>query len=177
MTGPALHELAADYRRVLEAALTSPSVTETGELDDEFERALSACEGAIEAKVDGYGYVREALVSMAQRLVNEEKRLSERRAKLERKVERLEESLRQAFTTAKLKRVDGARWSVAVRAPPQVVEIYAPESVPRECYRQPPTPPIPPAVPDKAAIAKALKMGVEVPGCRLKDGKRAVSWE
>jgi Siphovirus Gp157 len=55
---------------------------------------------------------------------------------------------------------------VLVRNPP-AVQIVNEKLVPEEFKREPPPAPPPPRLPDKKAIAEALKVGVPVEGCEL----------
>lgn len=172
MSGPTLHDMAEQYRKLLDAALSEVD-PETGEMADAFDVALRAIEDSIERKVDGYSYVREALEAWAGRLTKDATRLVKRAKTVAGRIERMENELRDAFVLGKLSRVDGERCSVTVKAPASAVDVFAVALIPPELMRTP-DPPAP--EPNKVEIAKRLKAGQEVPGARMKEGRRAVLW-
>jgi hypothetical protein len=101
----------------------------------------------------------------------EEQRLKTRREYCERQRQRLSDYALAVLSASGLDRIDGQISSLAVRLNPPSVEIADGAELPAAYLRVPP-PPAP--VPDKTAIARALKAGEAIAGCRLAQTRKLV---
>lgn len=105
----------------------------------------------------------------------EEDRLAKRAAYFHRQRERLEKYVLGIMASAELPRIDGETASLQRKLNPPGVVIDDANAIPWEFMRLPEAPPPPDAVPDKKAIAAALKADpASVPGCRLNQTARLV---
>ena len=121
-------------------------------------------------KVDGVCRVLAHFESQAALAAAEIKRLQMRKARFENAVERLENHVRMAMETAGKTKIEGETATLHLQANPASVIILDAEAVP-VAYKT--------LVPEswtvsKAAIAKALKAGIEVPGADLSEGNMRV---
>lgn len=110
----------------------------------------------------------ESLEAAAQREIA---RLEERRHRFARFRQRLEDYTLALMEASSLPKLEGDFSTLARRLNPPSVRIDDAEAVPGAFLR---TPPVPAPVPDKTAIAKALKAGETVEGCRLVSSARLV---
>ena len=90
--------------------------------------------------------------------------LQERRARYERRADRLRAFALQVMESAGLKSIEAPEFTFVTRPTPQKVVITNPESIPNEYLRQKAP------EPDLTAIGKALKAGEEIPGAILGNG-------
>ncbi len=90
--------------------------------------------------------------------------LQERKARYERRADRLRAFVLQIMESAGLKSIEAPEFTFGTRPTPQKVIVTNPESLPTEYLRQKAP------EPDLSAIGKALKAGEEIPGAILGNG-------
>lgn len=93
--------------------------------------------------------------------------LTERKARLERRVEAKREIVCRTMDRANLQKIERPDFTLSLRKSPPSVIITDEKLIPAD-YLIHPEPPAP--RPDKAGIAVALKRGDPIPGCTLSNG-------
>jgi len=134
------------------------------ELDTEtFDMALSAINESLDKKLANIGRLVRNLESDSMALKTEEERLNKKRKTIENSIARLKEYAKQALiTTGKTKSSDGIiTWGIQ-NNPPKVEIEQGAEIDHAWCNQVPES-----WVPDKTAIANALKSGSVIQGCKL----------
>lgn len=123
---------------------------------------LESLEGEIEDKLLNIGRLVRNMESESEIIKAEEKRLSDKRRTLEKKVEGLKEYVRQAMLqTGKKKVNDGViTWAIQLNPPKVVVEPEA--DIPLCWYTEKVIRDL-----DKNAIKQAIVGGATIPGCKL----------
>jgi len=110
-----IYEL-TDELRMLQAMLE-----EADEDDQALADTLEMVQMDFEAKVDGYCAVIRNMQLEAAAIKEEERRLAERRKRLETRSDRLQETLHQAMVATKQKKLAGELFTLSVRATSKVV--------------------------------------------------------
>ena len=151
-----LYEIANDYAKLLDEDLEPELIADTlegmeGELKDKIEQLLAICKNET-------GY--------AERLKEEAKSLNERAAATQNRVERIQEYISLALSTAGLKKIRAGIHQVTIRSPAESVEIVDSGALPAKFVEYETT-----IKPDKLAIKHELKAGHQIPGAQLKIGK------
>lgn len=151
-----LYEIANDYAKLLDEDLEPELIADTlegmeGELKDKIEQLLAICKNET-------GY--------AERLKEEAKSLNERAAATQNRVDRIQEYISLALSTAGLKKIRAGIHQVTIRAPVESVEIVDSSALPAKFVEYETT-----IKPDKLAIKHELKAGHQIPGAQLKIGK------
>ncbi|MGS1815197.1 siphovirus Gp157 family protein [Klebsiella oxytoca] len=151
-----LYEIANDYAKLLDEDLEPELIADTlegmeGELKDKIEQLLAICKNET-------GY--------AERLKEEAKSLNERAAATLNRVERIQEYISLALSTAGLKKIRAGIHQVTIRSPSESVEIVDSSAIPAKFVEYETT-----IKPDKLAIKHELKAGHQIPGAQLKIGK------
>jgi hypothetical protein len=145
----------------------------TDEAAEELSAALCASIAGTKTKVDRTAAVLAAFASAESAAKLERDRLDVRAKYFARQTERLEDYVLAVLSASQLERLDGLTATLARRKNPAKVVIDSEDAIPFEYLRFPPEPPPPPAVPDKAALKKALAAG-PVDGCHLTQDYRIV---
>jgi chromosome segregation ATPase len=122
-------------------------------------------------KVDNVSAALATWESLEASASREIERLTNRRNRFARLRERLEDYTLALMEASKLPKLEGDISTFARRMNPPSVRIDDAAAVPGAFLR---TPPVPAPVPDKTAIAKALKAGDAVDGCSLQQTARLV---
>ncbi len=152
-----LYELTTSYTQLLDLA---------DSLDEEtFRDTLSAIEEAIEDKAENTAKLIRGLEADIEILKAEEKRLADRRKALESKVSNTKAYLQEQLEIAGLDKVKRPTITVAIQNNPPSVEI-ADESLIPSHYMIPQPNKI-----DKKAILSALKEGLVIDGCSMKQSR------
>ena len=152
-----LYELTADYNQVL--LLAEDLEQET------FQDTLAAIEGAIEDKAENMAKMVRCIEADVNALKEEEKRLADRRKALENKVSGIKEYLQQQLEFAGIDKVKRPTLTVSIQANPPSVEIADESLIPSDFM-------VPqPSKIDKKAILTALKAGLLIEGCSMKQGR------
>jgi len=161
-----LYEL-TDEQRQLRALLEDAEFEEFGSPVDAIHEALDVLNMAIEHKVEAIAAVATEYVVTARAIKTEIDRLVDRHRRLMARADWLKGYMLANLTAAGLRKLEGARFTVAVRANPEALEVVDQGLIPRRFIRIE----IAESV-DKAAIKEALKAGAQVPGVRLTRGER-----
>ena len=152
-----LYELTADYNQVLLLA---------EDLDQEtFQDTLAAIEEAIEDKAENMAKMIRCIEVDVNALKEEEKRLADRRKALENKVSGIKEYLQNQMEVAGIDKVKRPTLTVSIQNNPPSVEVTDESLIPTD-YMVPQPDKI-----DKKAILTALKDGLIIEGCSMKQGR------
>jgi len=151
--------------------LTVHKMIENDEIDSQsLIDTLESIECAIEVKVENTVYVIENAKANKEGLVMMIKALQAKLGNIENNIERLQSSL---FSNLELMGVSSYKagvFTVKQQKNPVSVEIIDKGKIPAKYQTVVPES----YVPRKADIAKDLKLGIEVPGCELKNSTRWV---
>lgn len=140
-----LRELTSDWQNLLELA-------EDPEVDEEvLNDTLSAIDGEIEVKAEGYAMVLQELQNDAEALKYEEKRLAGRRIVIENNIKRMKDALQEAMEVTGKTKFKTALFSFNIQNNPTSVVIDNTADVPEQ-FLIPQEPKI-----DKKAIKDLLK--------------------
>jgi hypothetical protein len=169
MSLPALYLLTAEYRAAAEA------LAEIDPSDPAYLDALEAIKHPVETKSYSVACIVRQMEALAEAQAEAAKELSERAARSARHAERLRKYLADNLRAAGISRIDAApdrpAFSIRFQKNPPAVDIWDEAQVPNDFMR---TPPPPKPIPDKKAIAAAIKAGMEIPGTRLVESDRLV---
>jgi t-SNARE complex subunit (syntaxin) len=152
-----LYEISSNYLQLLDMA---------DSLDAEvFQDTLSAIEEALEDKVENVAKLVRCLEADIKAIKEEEQRLADRRKAVENKISGIKEYLQSQMEVAGLEKVKRPTITVSIQANPPSVEVTDESLIPSD-YMVPQ-----PSKIDKKAIMTALKDGLFIDGCSLKQGK------
>jgi predicted nuclease with TOPRIM domain len=152
-----LYEISQNYSQLLDMVDV---------LDEEtFRDTLQAIEEALEDKVENMAKFIRCLEADAKAIKEEEQRLADRRKSLENRISSVKEYLQNQLEVAGLDKVKRPTVTVSLQLNPPSVEVID-ESVIPSTYMLPQ-----PSKIDKKAILTALKDGLIIEGCNLKQGK------
>jgi hypothetical protein len=130
---------------------------------------LEGLAGAVEVKATNVAMFVRNLESAADQIKQAETAMMQRRKAIENRAERVKAYLKAQMERTGITKVDSAYLSIAIKNNPPAVCIDAESQIPAQFMR---TPPPPAQVPDKKAIAEAIKAGQEVAGAHLERGTR-----
>lgn len=150
-----LYEISAELQAALDALEVDP---ETGEATGW--EAVEALEMERDAKLENYALAVKNYRSDAGQIGEEIKKLQARKKSAEHWAERLEGCIAHAMEQSGQKRFSTPRTAISFRLS-EAVHIIDLQLLAEDYKRQKP------AEPDKTAIKRALKSGVEVPGAEL----------
>lgn len=174
MPKPALHEqlrelaLFVETLESLDDAELAPGAR--AQLEKDFTTALNGTREKVDRTNAALAYLETAELAADREIA----RLTARKAHMKAQRERLEGYLLFALAAAGVKKFDGHTSTLGATPNPEKVFIDDEMLVPYDFLRWPDEPPTPPPVPDKKAIAAAIKRGVDVPGARLVPSSRLV---
>lgn len=152
-----LFQLTQNYMELLDLA---------DSMDEEiFRDTLASLEEAIEDKAENTAKLIKCLEADAKAIKEEEQRLADRRRTLENRISSIKEYLFNQMEVAGLDKVKRPTLTVSIQANPPSVEVSDESLIPSD-YMVPQ-----PAKIDKKAILTALKGGLLIEGCSLKQGK------
>lgn len=167
MTTPALYQLSNQYRQLAETLADGDFDIQT--IADTIES--TGLVEAIELKAQGLEYVARAAVQYVPALDAEIARLLALKAQRQRVAAGLRAYLKSSMETMQIEKISCPFFTISIVKNPPAVDIFDPLSLPAEFMVTPePTPPI--AMPDKKAIADAIKAGREVAGACLTQATR-----
>jgi hypothetical protein len=129
-----------------------------GELTPDLEERLSITEDQLEGKCIDYGWAIKFVSAEVDTITNEIKRLQERKKAKEKTVERLKTNVTGAMRIFEKHKIDSPLISLSLRKS-EAVEIQDENVIPKEYVVEKVT-----YSPDKTAIKKAIKSGIEVEG-------------
>lgn len=158
-----LYVLAEEYRAVAEK-LASLDLDEQTIAD-----TLEGLSGALEVKSASIAMMAREYLATADAIKSATADMGKREKAYRKRAERLLEHIRSGMITAEITKIESPFISLSIRDNPPSVVIHSENLIPDEYMRhsEPPAP-----SPDKQAIARALKEGVDVPGAHLEQGKR-----
>lgn len=152
-----LYELTSNYVQVLEMA-------EEMEMDA-LKDTLESIQDAIEDKAENIAKLIKCLEADAKAIKEEEQRLADRRKSIENKIASTKEYLQNQLEVSGLQKVKRPTITVAIQNNPPSVEIADESLIPTD-YMIPQ-----PSKIDKKSILTALKEGLVIEGCSLKQSK------
>lgn len=146
------------------------ALADSGEVPPEqIADTINALEGDIQTKaVDVAAFTRN-LEATAEAVREAAKQMLSRADRIEKRAESIRAYLLFNLQTAGITKIESPWFTLSIRKNPPAVVVDDESLIPQEFIVQPP-PPAP--RPDKTAIARALKAGADVPGCRLFQNER-----
>jgi hypothetical protein len=145
---------------------------ETGEVKDpskDLKEILDAVEMAFDEKIENIVRLVKKVEYEATVIKIEETRLARRRASREKIAAWLKMYSQQAMDAVRKDKISTALFTIWVQESEGGTEIMKNAVVPEEFLG-----PAKPRDPDKKALKKALKSGMEIPGIRIGEGKRGL---
>lgn len=161
-----LYQIAAEYR---EAANT------LSELDLDEQTVLDTLEsinGDLTVKSQNVAFVIRNIEAAAAQIDQAIAQMKDRAEKLEKRAARVREYLLQNMVFAGVSQIECPYFKLTVRENPVSVIVDDEKQVPLNYFTDPEPPPPPAPKIDKKLIAKAIKDGFDVPGCRTERKKR-----
>lgn len=158
-----LYEL-TNYRQQLERLADSGEVP-----PEEIADTLNALEGDIHEKAVQVAAFARNLEATADAVREAAKAMLARADRIEKRAEGVRNYLLFQMQANGISKVECPYFTLAVRKNPPAVVIDDEAQIPAEFIV---TPPPPAPRPDKAAIARAMKSGTDVPGCHLIQNER-----
>lgn len=131
----------------------------------------SGIEDEFNLKAQGILHIASEAEKYTPMIDMEIERLQALKASRAKLAQGLRDYLRVNMERSGIQKITCPLFSISIKQNPPAVEILDSFSLPTEYWRTPePKPPV--AVPDKAAIKKALQAGIDVTGARLIQGTR-----
>lgn len=156
-------ELAAQYRRLAEM------LAEQHDDPQLIADTLDSLSGPLDERLENLAKMVRNVETAARGVEQTIAGLEARHAALSRASERGRKLIQELMQTARRDRVTTALFSMALRKNPPAVVIDREQDLPPQYLLQPQAPP---PVPDKKAIAAALKSGTPVPGAHAEQRVR-----
>ncbi len=156
-------ELAAQYRQLAE--LLAKRHDDQQVIDDTLESLSGPFDEQLENLAKMVRNIEAAQAGIAQTIVN----LELRQASLQRAAERGKRLIQELMQTAQRERVHTALFAMALKKNPPQVVIDDPDALPDAYLTRYEAPP---PMPNKKAIASAIKAGVAVPGAHCEQSIR-----
>lgn len=166
MTAMTLFEIASQYRHITDVLQDSGCDPQT--LTDTLEGEA----WPLEVKAQNIGFVIRNMEALAASMKDAEKQMADRRKATEKRAAALVEYLKTGMEIAGVSKLETPHFALTIKKNPPGVDIWDEKQIPAEFMRVPAPPPPPPPAPDKAAIARAIKDGREIPGALLVQGTR-----
>lgn len=163
MTSMTLYEVAGDYRRMVDALMSTQEDAQT------VADTIEAESYPLEVKAQNVAYAIRNLEASAAAIKEAEAQMATRRKAIENRAAHIKEYIKTCLEIAGVTKVECPHFVIAIQNNPPSVDVFEPALVPAEFMTQPEPPP---AVPNKKAIAEAIKAGREVPGAMMVQGKR-----
>lgn len=158
-----LYEIAHTYREDAKR-LADLDIPEDVVID-----TLDAMAGDLEVKAQNVVFFAKDLQATAVAIKQAEDSMAARRKAIENRAKHLLSYVQGCMETAQVQKIECPFFRLSIAKSPPAVDVYELGLIPAEYMRQPETPP---AVPDKKALADAMKGGSEIPGARLTQGTR-----
>jgi hypothetical protein len=155
---PTLYEIAAEYKA---------DVDKLADLDlppEVIADTLEGMSGALEAKACNIASLVRNLEVTVDAIKDAEATMYKRRKALENRIEAIKSYTLNVLTANQIEKIETPYFKLSVAKNPPSVDIFDANQVPAHFMRQPEPPP---PAPDKVAIKESLKLGEDVPGCRL----------
>jgi hypothetical protein len=152
-----LYELTTHYAQLLDMAESLDEAV--------FQDTLSAIEEAIEDKAENTAKLIRCLEADCKAIKEEEQRLADRRKAMESKITGIKAYLQNQMEVVGIDKVKRATVTVSIQNNPPSVEVLDESIIPSDYMIQ-----VAPKI-DKKAILTALKDGLIIEGCSIKQGK------
>lgn len=155
---PALYEIAAEYRQ---------DVEKLSDLDlppEAVKDTLEGLSGALETKATNIASLVRNLEVTADAIKEAEATMAKRRKALENRIKAIKDYTLNVMTVNNIEKIETPHFKLCVAKNPASVDVWDANQVPAHFMRQPEPPP---PAPDKVTIKESLKLGEDVPGCRL----------
>lgn len=146
------------------------------ELNFDDETIADSLEGdstELQAKIEDYGFVIRNLEAFGDAIKAEETRLFERRKAHEKRVENIKSWLLHNMQACGITKIECPAFTISVKTNPPSVDVLHECDIPA-AYMRTPEIKLPEAAPDKKLIMDALKAGLSVPGCAIKQSTKLV---
>jgi hypothetical protein len=163
MTTLALYQIAAEHRAMVER------LTDTQDDAIVIADTIEAESYPLEVKAQNVAYAVKNLEATAAAIKAAEQEMAARRKAIENRAGHIREYLKTCMEVAGVDKITCPHFALSIRKNPPKADIFELGLIPAEFMVQPDTPP---PVPDKSAIAAAIKSGREVPGAMLAQGTR-----
>jgi uncharacterized coiled-coil protein SlyX len=155
---PTLYEIAAEYRtdmeKLADLELSPEAIADT----------IEGMSGALQQKAQNIGSLVKHLEVTADAMKDAEAQLYKRRKAVEARIEHIKSYVLNVMQHNKIEKIETPYFNLSIVKNPPSVDIFDSNQVPDHFMRQPEPPP---PSPDKVAIKESLKLGEDVPGCRL----------
>lgn len=160
-----LYVLAHEYRQVAERLANM-------DLDDAtIADTLESMSGDLETKAQNTVMFCRNLESTAAAIKEAEAQMAARRKAIENRATSLRKYVKDSMDLAGVTKIESPYFRLTVQNNPPSVDVFEPGLVPMVLMASAPPPP---PTPDKKEIARLLKLGHDVPGCRLTQSQRLV---
>jgi hypothetical protein len=165
MSNITLYELTAEYRetaeRLSDLDLDVQTIADT----------LESMSGELETKCTNIAFVIRNFEVAAAQIKEAESAMAARRKAIESRAAHIKQYLFDGMIHAGIHKIESPYFKLAIQDNPPSVVVDEPGLIPAEYMRQPEPPP---PAPDKVALARDLKAGVEIAGAHLERGRRLV---
>lgn len=163
----ALYEIAQEYRQMV-AALTDCQDDAQAIAD-----TIAAESFSLEVKAQNVAYAPKMLEAEADAIEAAAKEMVARAKAKRNRAANIREYLKTCMEVAGVSKIDCPHFAITIKKNPPSVDVWDERQIPAKFMRTPePVPPV--AVPDKNAIAAAIKAGENVPGAQLARGTKLV---
>jgi len=153
-----LYEIAAEYRTDMEKLadldLSPEAIADT----------IEGMSGALQQKAQNIGSLVKHLEVTADAMKDAEAQLYKRRKAVEARIDHIKSYVLNVMQHNNIEKIETPYFNLSISKNPPAVDIFDSNQVPAHFMRQPEPPP---PSPDKVAIKESLKLGEDVPGCRL----------
>ena len=158
-----LYSIAQEHRAMVEALTSTDNDAQT--IPD----AIEAEPSPLEDKAQTVASATKNHEATAAAIKAAEQDMAARRKAAENRAMHIREYLKTCMEVAGVSKIECPHFALSIRNSPSSVDVFEPKLIPAEFLV---TPEPPPPVPDKKAIAAALKEGKDVPGAMLARGTR-----
>ena len=160
---PALYQIAAEYKadveKLADLDLTPEAIKDT----------LDGMSGALEAKASNIASLVRNLEVTADAIKQAESEMAKRRKAIESRIQSIKDYTLHTMTVNNIEKIETPYFKLSIAKNLPSVDIWDIDQVPAHFMKQPEPPP---PAPDKASIKESLKLGEDVPGCRLSQSVR-----
>lgn len=158
-----LYQISADYQRAAQV------LDDLGLDDETVSDTLESLSGDLEVKCENVAKFIQNSEATVDALKAAETRLSARRKSLEKRNDRMRDYLKSNMEACTIEKITCEYFQLSIKKNPPSVDIFDQAQIPPDYMTEPVAPP---PAPDKKLIAKAIKDGFNVPGCKLVQGTR-----
>lgn len=162
MNSLTLYQLADEYRALMELAADPDADSES------FGAALEAIVGDFEQKAVAVAQVARNLEGFNAQVMDAIKAMAVRADRAKQRAESIREFVKTQMEKTGITKIESPYFVLAMRKNPPRLVVADDALIPSEYLRHVPER----YEPDKPAIARALKSGVEIDGCRLESSTR-----